>query len=78
MRLTVQTPADAARTLRYAATAPDIHGGELIAPTGPGERSGHPTRVAPTDRALAPATAARLWTVSEELTGVRFPALDGE
>ncbi|GAA0736847.1 SDR family NAD(P)-dependent oxidoreductase [Dactylosporangium roseum] len=76
MRLTAQTPAEAARSSLFAATTPDIHGGEFIAPGGPGQRSGHPTRIVPDERARDTATASRLWTVSQELTGVRFTAFD--
>ncbi|MFB7595115.1 oxidoreductase [Streptomyces sp. NPDC056160] len=56
----------------YAATAPDVTGGEFIGPDGPGELRGAPTRVALSPAATDPATGRRLWDLSERLTGVRF------
>ena len=56
----------------YAATAPDVQGGFYIGPDGGGERRGHPTTVSPNKRALDTAAAARLWEISEELTGVSY------
>ncbi|MGO1068916.1 oxidoreductase [Lysobacter sp. CA199] len=64
----------------YAATAPDVRGGEFFGPDGPKEKKGHPTRVQPADAARDEALAERLWRVSEELTGVRadFHAVEGD
>ena len=56
----------------YAATAPDAEGGQLIGPGGFVEMRGHPKVVKPVATAEDPATAARLWTLSEELTGVHY------
>jgi NAD(P)-dependent dehydrogenase (short-subunit alcohol dehydrogenase family) len=56
----------------YAATAPDVESGAYVGPDGLGEFRGHPHVVAPTSAARDEASAARLWEVSEELTGVRF------
>jgi NAD(P)-dependent dehydrogenase (short-subunit alcohol dehydrogenase family) len=56
----------------YAATAPMAEGGEFIGPDGRGELKGYPTIVQPVQAARDPATAKRLWDLSEELTGVRF------
>jgi hypothetical protein len=56
----------------YAATAPDVEGGEFYGPDGPQERRGYPTRVQTAGRARDPEWARRLWEVSEELTGVRY------
>jgi NAD(P)-dependent dehydrogenase (short-subunit alcohol dehydrogenase family) len=56
----------------YAATAPDVQGGFYIGPNGRGERRGQPTTVSPSRRALDADVAARLWEVSEELTGVSY------
>jgi NAD(P)-dependent dehydrogenase (short-subunit alcohol dehydrogenase family) len=54
----------------YAATAPDVSGGELV---GPGIAGvwGAPRIGTPGRRARDDETARRLWEVSEELTGVR-------
>jgi NAD(P)-dependent dehydrogenase (short-subunit alcohol dehydrogenase family) len=56
----------------YAATAPDVEGGMFIGPDGVGEQRGHPTPVGPSQAATDADVAAKLWTVSEELTGVQF------
>ncbi len=59
----------------YAATSPDAHGGEYIGPDGFGELKGSPVVVQPRPQALDVAIGERLWAVSEELTGVKYPAL---
>ena len=69
-RLVGQSAAAGALPLLYAATAPDVHGGDYYGPGGPTSMRGHPTMVAPPRRALDPELAARLWAVSEALTGV--------
>jgi NAD(P)-dependent dehydrogenase (short-subunit alcohol dehydrogenase family) len=56
----------------YAATEPGLEGGLYIGPDGPGEFRGSPRPVSPNRAARDEAVAARLWAVSEELTGVRF------
>jgi len=56
----------------YAATAPEIDGGDYIGPAGIAEMRGYPTRVGRTAAAQDQAVAERLWQISEELTGVRF------
>ncbi|MDH3524203.1 MAG: oxidoreductase [Acidobacteriota bacterium] len=58
-------------TLR-AATAPDARGGEYYGPGGWLEMRGYPRRVGTAEQARSTEDAARLWQVSEELTGVRF------
>ena len=58
-------------TLR-AATAPNAQGGHYYGPRGWFEMQGSPIVAYTTRRARDPATAKTLWTVSEELTGVRF------
>ena len=60
-----------------AATATDVRGGEYFGPDGRGEMRGYPTRVGTSTAAQDPVAAQRLWTVSEELTGVRYGALAG-
>ena len=59
----------------YAAMAPVVTGGDYIGPSGPGELRGHPVKVKATRSARDPEAAARLWAVSEELTGVRYDPL---
>jgi NAD(P)-dependent dehydrogenase (short-subunit alcohol dehydrogenase family) len=56
----------------YAATYPGLNGGEFVGPDGFGELRGHPHVVTPNRAARDEDVAARLWQVSEELTGVRF------
>ena len=60
----------------YAATAAGVEGDDYFGPDGIGEQRGHPKRVGRTSRAADAEVAARLWVVSEELTGVGFGPLD--
>jgi NAD(P)-dependent dehydrogenase (short-subunit alcohol dehydrogenase family) len=75
-RLLAQDAAAGALPTLYAATATDVRGGDYFGPGGLGEIRGHPTRVASSARSRDVAVAARLWEVSERLTGVRFGRLD--
>jgi NAD(P)-dependent dehydrogenase (short-subunit alcohol dehydrogenase family) len=59
----------------YAAANPFAKSGEYIGPGGFMEFKGSPKVVHPKPRALDEPTAAKLWTVSEELTGVVYPPL---
>ncbi len=59
----------------YAATMPEVLGGEYFGPSGSGEQRGYPQRVGRTDAANDPAAAAHLWEVSRELTGVAYDEL---
>jgi NAD(P)-dependent dehydrogenase (short-subunit alcohol dehydrogenase family) len=59
-------------TLR-AATDPAATGGEYYGPSGFGEFSGPPRLVRSTARSHDADVQRRLWTVSEELTGVTYP-----
>ena len=68
-----QKPEMGALPALYAATAPDVRGGDYYGPRGWQELRGHPTRVRSSARSHDTAVAARLWTVAEELTGVRYP-----
>jgi NAD(P)-dependent dehydrogenase (short-subunit alcohol dehydrogenase family) len=75
-RLFAQPARDGALPTLYAATAADVHGGDYFGPDGPGEMRGHhPKLVQFSAAAHDQAAAARLWAVSEELTGVTFEAL---
>jgi len=55
----------------YAATQ-DIPGDSYVGPDGFQEQRGHPTLVGRNGAAKDTETAKRLWTLSEELTGVSF------
>jgi NAD(P)-dependent dehydrogenase (short-subunit alcohol dehydrogenase family) len=56
----------------YAATHPDLRGGEYIGPDGPGNTKGYPVLTNDPARLYKPDLAAKLWEVSEALTGVRY------
>ena len=71
--LMLQDDAMGALPTEYAATMPDVQGGEYIGPDGPGEFKGHPKVVKPRTHALDERMAAELWTASEVLTGVTYP-----
>jgi NAD(P)-dependent dehydrogenase (short-subunit alcohol dehydrogenase family) len=58
-------------TLR-AAVDPGVRGGEYYGPDGLGQQRGYPQRVSSNARSKDADVASRLWTTSEELTGVRF------
>lgn len=74
-RLLGQSGAAGALPTLYAATAPEVRGGEFYGPGGPGQLRGRPVRVTPAPQALDTGTAARLWDISTELTGVAFSGL---
>jgi hypothetical protein len=57
----------------YAATEDDVKGGEYYGPSGFLEMNGPPKRVKSNKRSHDESLAARLWDVSEQLTGVEFP-----
>ncbi|MFF2045140.1 oxidoreductase [Kitasatospora sp. NPDC058170] len=67
-----QAPARGALPQLYAATEPDVPGGEFIGPDGFAELRGGPTRVQLSPAAADPETGRRLWELSEELTDVRY------
>jgi len=56
----------------YAATHPDLRGGEFIGPDGPGNTKGHPVLNDDPVKLYKPDLAAKLWEVSETLTGVTY------
>ena len=56
----------------YAATAPDVRGGDFIGPDGFMEQRGHPVKVQPSAASHDRVVAARLWALSEEQTGVHY------
>jgi NAD(P)-dependent dehydrogenase (short-subunit alcohol dehydrogenase family) len=59
-------------TLR-AATDPGVIGGQYFGPDGFGEQRGYPKVVASSQASHDIEAQRRLWTVSEQLTGVEFP-----
>lgn len=70
--LTQKPEMGALPTLR-AATDPAVLGGQYYGPGGWGEIRGYPKLVASSADSYDLAVQQRLWTVSEELTGVTFP-----
>lgn len=71
-RVMAQSSRHGARPQLYAATMPDVRGGEFFGPKGPGELRGKVGRVTPVAAGRDEITAARLWDVSEQLTGVTY------
>ncbi|MFC9059328.1 SDR family NAD(P)-dependent oxidoreductase [Streptomyces sp. NPDC057074] len=59
-------------TLR-AATDPAVSGGEFYGPGGMGGTRGYPQAVSSSAKSHDAALQQRLWTVSEQLTDVKFP-----
>lgn len=57
----------------YAATMPDVAGGDYYGPGGFMEMRGAPKKTDSNDKSHDEAAAARLWEISEEWTGVTFP-----
>jgi hypothetical protein len=56
----------------FASTAPQVNGCDYIGPTGMGGARGYPDKVMSNDKSYDEALAKRLWTASEELTGVVY------
>jgi NAD(P)-dependent dehydrogenase (short-subunit alcohol dehydrogenase family) len=71
-RVIAQPAKQGAAPTLYAATMPDVQGGEYYGPNGPGEMRGYPKKVQPNGRAKNEADAARLWELSEQATGVSY------
>ena len=71
-RLLAQSAEMGALPELYAATRPNLDGGLFIGPDGFEEQRGYPKVVSPVKAGRDEAVAARLWTVSEELTGVSY------
>lgn len=67
-----QPAAQGALPTLYAATAPDAVPGGYYGPHALSETRGYPVAARIPPQALDPAVAARLWALSENVTGVRF------
>uniref|UniRef100_A0A5Q5CBF2 Short-chain dehydrogenase/reductase SDR n=1 Tax=Mycobacterium sp. (strain JLS) TaxID=164757 RepID=A0A5Q5CBF2_MYCSJ len=68
-----QSPTMGALPTLRAATDPTVRGGQYFGPSGLGEIRGYPELVTSSAQSRDVDLARRLWTVSEELTGVAFP-----
>jgi NAD(P)-dependent dehydrogenase (short-subunit alcohol dehydrogenase family) len=73
-RVMSQKPAMGALPTLRAATDPGVLGGQYYGPDGLFGARGYPTLAESSRRSRDPAVQRRLWTVSEQLTGVSFPA----
>ena len=71
-----QPAAQGALPTLYAATAPQATPGAYYGPDKFNETRGYPTLAKLPNQAADPAVAARLWDVSEQLTGIRFGLAD--
>ena len=71
-RLFAVSAAQGALPTLYAATALGLRGGEYIGPKLFGAARGYPALLRCNARARDPHIAARLWEISERLTGVRY------
>lgn len=71
--LIFQGPESGALPTLRAATDPTVTGGQYYGPDGLGEGRGHPKLVGSSRQSHDRELQRRLWTVSEELTGVQFP-----
>jgi NAD(P)-dependent dehydrogenase (short-subunit alcohol dehydrogenase family) len=72
-RYFAETAATGALPTLYAATSPEVHGSDYIAPVYYGRGRGLPHRARCSRSARDPETAATLWNVSEQLTNVKYP-----
>jgi NAD(P)-dependent dehydrogenase (short-subunit alcohol dehydrogenase family) len=75
IRLFGQDSAHGALPGLYAATMPNVQGGQYWGPDGLLEVRGAPAQAKPKPHALDRDVWLRLWTVSEQLTGVTYPPL---
>ena len=71
-RVLAQSAEAGARPMLYAATMPDVRGGDYWGPDRLGEMRGHPKRVTGSARARDVELAGRLWDRAVQLTGVAF------
>src|SRR5665811_2115614 len=72
MRLVLQSARAGAWPTVFAATAPGLVGGELVAPDGIAQGRGRPRVVPVFASGRDAAVAARLWELGREATGVEF------
>ena len=71
-RVVAQSAAMGALPEIYAATSPEVRGGDYIGPDGFLGQRGFPRKAESSSRSRDQEVAARLWTVSEQLTGVTY------
>ncbi|OPG14377.1 oxidoreductase [Microbispora sp. GKU 823] len=56
----------------FAATAPNVRGGQFFGPSGLWEMRGRVVEVRPSTEAADPSVGRRLWTAAEALTGITY------
>ncbi|MUV86822.1 SDR family NAD(P)-dependent oxidoreductase [Natronomonas sp. CBA1123] len=71
-RIFAQSAEAGALPMLYAATAEDVEGGDYVGPGGLMNMRGAPETQRSSKRSYDEDTAERLWSVSEELTGVSY------
>lgn len=77
LRLFAQDAEKGAATVVFAATAPEVRGGGYYGPKGIFQLKGLPPReVRSVARSHDRQAAARLWAMSEQLTGVGYDCFD--
>jgi NAD(P)-dependent dehydrogenase (short-subunit alcohol dehydrogenase family) len=77
-RMVAQNAEMGALPTLYAATGPDVRGGEFYGPGGLGGITGHPKRTKAMPQAYDRRAAERLWQISVEQTGVDYGPLSRE
>lgn len=75
--LVTHPTSEGAKSTLLAALGPDVEGGKYYGPQGVGEMRGPAGEAKQHPAAQDPDAAARLWDLSQELTGARWPALAG-
>jgi hypothetical protein len=70
--LMFQSAKGGAQPTLYAALGADIQGGDYCGPGAMGEMRGAPIKVGSNRASRDTAVAAKLWALSQELTGVRY------
>ncbi len=73
--LVFQSAQGGAQPTLYAALGKGIQGGDYCGPGALGEMRGAPAKVGSNHASRDTAVAAKLWALSEEMTGVRFKAV---
>ncbi len=77
-RLIAQSAEKGALPMLYAATASDVEGGEYIGPDGRFQIQGQPEKQESSSRSYDEETAAQLWELSKEQTGVEYDGIEIE
>ncbi len=73
IRIIGQSDAQGSLPTLYGATSPEARSGHFYGPDGFRQMRGYPVEVRAEQQAYDESLAGKLWQVSEELTGVRFP-----